>query len=147
LPEAEPVPAVFTLLVAAMEVLEKDPEPARVARCFELSLLDELGFRPVLNRCMYCGRESGPFYFDSIQGSLVCQECPAGTERISVSGAAVAVMKRFLDQGFHRLSVCTVSAQVSREIQQVCTQMFQHSAGVREIKSKNFLDSIEKAGG
>lgn len=71
LPEGEPAANVFTLLVAALELLESDEDPARVARCFELSLLDELGFRPWLDGCRHCGGTDGPFRFDPQAGSLV----------------------------------------------------------------------------
>lgn len=144
LPDGEPALGVFSLLVAALEMLEKDGVPARVARCFELNLLDELGFRPALEECIHCGGQAGPFQFDVVHGSLVCASCPTGPEPVAVSGAAVSVMRRFLEQGFHRLSVCSVPAVVSEEIRAVCAGVFQHSLAFGEVKSRRFLESIEK---
>lgn len=144
LPDRAPAPAVFNLLLAALEILEKDSDPARVARCFELSLVAELGFCPALDHCLSCDRLLGPYYFDFLQGSIICGQCPRSQESILISGAAVAVMKRFLKQGFHRLSVCSVSAIVNEEIRRVCAGVFRSSLGLAEIKSRSFLASIEK---
>ncbi|MBT9169157.1 MAG: DNA repair protein RecO [Syntrophomonadaceae bacterium] len=143
LPNNEPVVAVFVLLVAALEILEKDASPARVARCFELSLLDELGFCPALEGCFSCGQQLSPYYFDFAHGAIVCGQCPRSQDSILISGAAVAVMKRFLKQGFHRLSICSVSATVNDEIGRVCAGVFRTSLGLTEIKSRAFLASIE----
>ncbi|MBS3887249.1 MAG: DNA repair protein RecO [Dethiobacter sp.] len=144
LPQNEPAGAVFTLLVAALEILEKDANPARVARCFELSLLDELGFCPALDGCFCCGQQISPAYFDFTHGATVCSQCPRSHDSILISGAAVAVMKRFLKQGFHRLSICSVSATVNTEIGRVCAGAFRTSLGLTEIKSRVFLASVEK---
>ncbi|MBS4007042.1 MAG: DNA repair protein RecO [Clostridium sp.] len=144
LPNNEPASAVFTLLVATLEILEKDANPARVARCFELNLLDELGFCPALEGCFHCGRQLNPYYFDFAHGAIVCGQCPRSQDSILISGAAVAVMKRFLKQGFHRLSICAVSDVVNDEIGRVCAGIFRTSLGLAEIKSRSFLANIEK---
>ena len=144
LPPNEPAVTIFTLLVAALEILEKDADPTRVARCFELSLLDDLGFCPALDGCFFCGRQLSPYYFDFAQGATVCGQCPRSQDSILISGATVAVMKRFLIQGFHRLSVCSVSATVNDEIGRVCAGAFRSSLGLTVIKSRSFLASIEK---
>ncbi|MFW0860785.1 MAG: DNA repair protein RecO [Dethiobacter sp.] len=143
LPNNEPVVAVFVLLVAALEILEKDASPARVTRCFELSLLDELGFCPALEGCFCCGQQLSPYYFDFAHSAIVCGQCPKNQDSILISGAAVAVMKRFLKQGFHRLSICSVSATVNDEIDRVCAGVFRTSLGLTEINSRSFLASIE----
>ncbi len=143
LPNNEPVVAVFVLLVAALEILEKDASPARVTRCFELSLLDELGFCPALEGCFCCGQQLSPYYFDFAHGAIVCGQCPKSQDSILISGAAVAVMKRFLKQGFHRLSICSVSATANDEIGRVCAGVFRTSLGLTEVKSRSFLASIE----
>jgi DNA repair protein RecO (recombination protein O) len=144
LPDDEPALSVFTLLVASLEMLEKDSDPARVARCFELSLLEELGLKPLLDCCQHCGDTAGPFFFDAEQGVLICGKCPRGANLIAVSGATVAVMRRLLEQGFHRLSICSLSPQVNDEIRSVCTDVFRCSLGINEIKSRSFIELMQR---
>ena len=142
--EGQPAAAIFTLLVASLELLEKETNPARLARCFELSLLDELGLRPFLDYCRHCGATTGPYRFDAAIGSLVCQSCLAGPESFPLSGAAVSTMRRFLEQGFHRLSVCSLPPTVSQEMLRAALGMLSTSLGVSQLKSLAFIKCLNE---
>ena len=142
LQEGQPAEAIFTLLVASLELLEKETNPARLARCFELSLLEELGYRPDLTQCRHCGATTGPFRFDATIGSLSCSSCPVGPESFPLSGAAVSTMRRFLDQGYHRLSVCSLPPTVSQEMLRAAQSVLTTSLGVSQIKSLDFIKCL-----
>jgi DNA repair protein RecO (recombination protein O) len=141
LPEHEPAVPVFSLLLQALTVLEDEAQPARAARCFELNLLSLLGYRPVLEACVCC-RGMGPFRFDPPSGGLVCRRCAASAEAFPVSGAAVSVMKRFLELGFYRLSVCRVPAVQSGEIHRVSRALITKAVGKTRFKSLDVLHSL-----
>lgn len=141
LPEYEPAEPVFDLLLQALTTLEVETEPARAARCFELNLLALLGYRPALDSCLCCGGP-GPYLFDPLSGGLVCRRCPASAEAFPVSGAAVSVMKRFLELGFCRLTVCRVSVTQSSEIHRVSRLLFAKAVGKTRFKSLEVLQSL-----
>jgi DNA repair protein RecO (recombination protein O) len=141
LPEHEPAGPVFTLLLQALTVLGDETQPSRAARCFELNLLALLGYRPVLEACLCCGG-TGPFLFDPPSGGLVCRRCPASPEAFPISGAAVSVMKRFLELGFYRLGVCRVPAALAAEIHRVSRLFFAKATGKTRFKSLEVLRSL-----
>jgi len=141
LPEHEPAGAVFTLLLQALTTLEGEAQPARAARCFELNLLALLGYRPALDSCLCCGG-AGPFLFDPSSGGLVCRRCPKTAEAFPVSGAAVSVMRRFLELGFNRLQVCCVPAAQCEEIHRVSRLLFARNVGKTRFKSLEVLHSL-----
>ncbi len=143
LPEREPSPQVFMLVLAALEALESDGQPARVARCFELNLLETLGYRPAVENCLHCGSSSGSFYFDFVRDGLVCASCSTAGEGCLLSGAAVAVIRRFLNNGFHRLSVCSVPVSLNSEISQVNAALIRKALGKHKFKSFEFIQSLE----
>ncbi|NLM51524.1 MAG: DNA repair protein RecO [Firmicutes bacterium] len=142
LPEGEPAEQFFSLLVTALEALEQDSCPARVARCFEMGFLDLLGLRPALDGCLLCGSQAGPFYFDPSQGGLLCANCPRPAESFPVGAATIAIMKRFLALGFTKLSVCHLSPEASEQIQQVSTKLLEYALGVVNLKSLRFLQQV-----
>lgn len=144
LPEREPSLPVFLLLLTALEALETDSQPARVARCFELNLLETLGYRPVMENCQHCGSSTGPFYFDLTNDGLICNHCPVPEQSRLLSGAAVAVMRRFLNNGFHRLSVCGVPSSLNHEIAYVNAELLKKALGKPRFKSMDFLKSLEE---
>lgn len=142
LPEHEPSPEVFQLLLVALESLEQDLVPEQTARCFELNLLDLLGYRPALENCRVCGG-GGPYRFDLAEGSLVCLNCPS-SDAVEISGGSVALMKRFLESGFQRLSVCRMQSSQNKEIQKICQAMLLNVSGKKRFKSLDVLAGLSQ---
>ena len=73
---AEPL---YSLLRRAYELLDAGMAPGRVARWYEMHLLDELGMRPEVDRCVECDRvlESDErFRWVPPLGGVVCERCP-----------------------------------------------------------------------
>ncbi|MGI6659999.1 MAG: DNA repair protein RecO [Dethiobacteraceae bacterium] len=137
--EGMPSGALFMLLVTALEALEEDSSPVRVARCFEVSLLAELGISPDLSGCSNCGSRQGVYHFNPREGVLLCAACPHPVESYPVSAAAIAIMKRLQEMGFHRLSVCVIPSGESKEIHRMVADLLMHSLGISRLKTVDFL--------
>lgn len=78
-------PALFDLLVELYAVVATAAPAADTLRAFELRLLDEIGLRPVLDRCVACGAEGAGALdrgavVDPARGGLLCARC-AGLSR------------------------------------------------------------------
>jgi DNA repair protein RecO (recombination protein O) len=74
-----PHPELYTLLVRALRLMEKAPDPESIARWYEIRLLDELGYAPDLTQCASCGEEvpgvfeaGAIFGLSASQGSALC---------------------------------------------------------------------------
>jgi len=68
---------LFDLLLAALQALCETDDLQRTARHFELRLLDAVGYRPQLFRCVQCGREIEPVdnFFGLEVGGVLCPKC------------------------------------------------------------------------
>ena len=90
---AEPL---YALLRRAYELLDAGMAPGRVARWYEMHLLDELGVRPEVDRCVECDRilESDErFRWVPPLGGVLCERCPgpaARPDRPDARGAQAA---------------------------------------------------------
>lgn len=75
-------PPLFDLLVELYATVMAHPPRAATLRAFELRLLDELGLRPMLERCVSCGAEDAAtldrVVVDAGRGGVVCVRCGAG---------------------------------------------------------------------
>src|SRR6476620_9112264 len=70
----------YLLLRRAYELLDAEMAPGRVARWYEMHLLDELGQRPEVDRCVECDRvlEAGErFRWVPPLGGVVCERSAA----------------------------------------------------------------------
>jgi DNA repair protein RecO (recombination protein O) len=75
--ERQEHPGVFELLGSSLALLDDGIDPWHVARHFELRLLEALGYRPELFRCVSCQREieAEPNRFSSAVGGMLCPDC------------------------------------------------------------------------
>lgn len=136
----------FRLLAQALSALDAGPVIARdvVARWFELALLDAMGFRPELARCLECGAaiEPGGNAYAPAAGGVLCGECTHaahGARPISGDGLKVLrhlqrsaladILRLRLAQGLHREIQRLLHATVSAVLE-------------RELRSRDFLEEI-----
>jgi DNA repair protein RecO (recombination protein O) len=142
----------FELLAQALAALDASPhEVGRelVARWFELHLLDAMGFRPELTRCLECGSDLEPDgnAFSAVAGGALCPQCASsalGARPVSADGlkvlrhlqrsALTAVLRlrmtRVLHREVERLLHATVSAILERELR---TRDFLEEVAAREM--------------
>ena len=78
IPPRQPEPHIFDLLIGFLSSLELSAARAETLRIFELRLLDDLGLRPQIDRCVGCDSRAlgGPGdVLDVRRGGVVCANC------------------------------------------------------------------------
>ena len=139
-PDREPVPEMYRMLVGVRQTLMERPSPL-VMPAFLWKLLASEGVRPSLDRCVACGEAVTPADvagLDLDQGGVCCRSCRGGA---SVSVAAVTLMRDVLEgrlaqvldaafvPGEQRLDDPTIS-----EVATLATKAFEHHIE-RRLKS------------
>lgn len=151
LPEHEPNPGLYELLLSILAGLEGGREPEPLMRLFELRLLDLTGFRPMLDACLDCGAApaSGANSFSPSAGGFFCRDCRReNSDLIALSGKAMAAMARGLQGDGTSLGLLAPgeSAAVQRAL-----RSFIEARLDKELRSLRFLAGIaatpESAGG
>ena len=139
---AEPL---YTLLRRAYELLDAGMAPGRVARWFEMHLLDELGVRPEVDRCVECDRvlESDErFRWVPPLGGVVCERCPGPPhDRTGLGLEALKVLKAYQRLDIEALAGLRLSTTVEREVETALREFVRHVLE-REARSLAFLDEI-----
>ncbi len=98
LPERQPAPELFAASVRLVQVLEeKGPRPIYL-RWFEAQVAGQMGFAPVLDRCVSCGRRESPgTHFSIAAGGLLCADCSRHTtDAVLFLNAEVPAILRLL---------------------------------------------------
>lgn len=139
---AEPV---YALLRRAYELLDARMAPGRVARWFEMHLLDELGQRPEVDRCVECDRmleADERFRWVPPLGGVLCERCPGpGHERSDLSLDALKLLKAYQRLDIEAISELRLAATVERETE-AALRDFVRGALEREARSLAFLDEV-----
>lgn len=97
--DAQPQPAVYELLLTALQRLDEGGDFQITRLFFELGLLRLLGFRPELRQCIACGNriEPGVNGF-SPEGGVLCAACRAGDAQSAPISVNAVKLLRLLDQ-------------------------------------------------
>jgi DNA repair protein RecO (recombination protein O) len=112
-------PEVFRLLIQTFAALETAPDPRQVADHYQIKLLDAVGFRPSLSRCLSCRDELAPGKnsFSPFLGGALCPACGPGEPSARPMATDVLKVLRHLQRsgppGSLRLRVPEV---VAREV-------------------------------
>lgn len=112
--------ALHRLLVNTLALLSREPNPELVMRYYEMRLLDLVGFRPQLFRCVSCGEEIKPQhqFFSAEAGGAVCPTCASktvGARPISMN--ALKYMRHFQRSNYAEAAHASVNPIVSHEIE------------------------------
>ena len=139
---AEPL---YLLLRRSYELLDAGMAPGRVARWYEMHLLDELGQRPEVDRCVECDRVLGAderFRWVPILGGILCDRCPGPPhEKAGVTLEALKLLKAYQRLDVEAIAALRLAAAVEREVE-AALRDFVRNALEREARSLAFLDEV-----
>ena len=139
---AEPL---YALLRRAYELLDAGMAPGRVARWYEMHLLDELGVRPEVDRCVECDRmleADGRFRWVPPLGGALCDRCPGPPHnQAGLSLEALKLLKAYQRLDVAALAALRIQTSVERETEAALRE-FTRQALERDAKSLAFLDEI-----
>ena len=137
----------FRLLAQALSALDAPPaEVTRevVARWFELSLLNAMGFRPELARCLECGAQIEPDgnAYSPVGGGVLCPACShAAHGARTISADALKVLRHLQRSALVGVLRLRLTPTVHREIERL---MHATVSAVleRELRSRDFFSEV-----
>ncbi len=111
---------LYQLLVDTLSRLSQMPERDLVIRYFELRLLDLVGFRPQLFRCLGCDEEiqAQAQYFSAQEGGILCPKCGANVSGAHpISMQALKYLRHFQRSKFPEAKKATLNSELNREME------------------------------
>jgi DNA repair protein RecO (recombination protein O) len=145
LEERHAAEAVYALLHRAYELLDADMAPDRVARWFEMHLLDELGQRPEVDRCVECDRvleADERFRWVPPLGGVLCERCPGPpNDRAGLSLDALKLLKAYQRLDIEAIAALRLTPRAEQETE-AALRDFVRGALERDARSLAFLDGI-----
>ncbi len=136
----------FRLLAQALSALDAGAAVSRdvVTRWFELALLDAMGFRPELTRCLECGTAIEPEgnAYSPVGGGTLCPQCRhAAHGARTVSADALKVLRHLQRSPLVGVLRLRLANALQREVERLLHTTI--SAVIeRELRSRDFLDEV-----
>ena len=137
---------LFKVLLETMEQLCRADNKDQTLRYFELHLLNEVGYRPQLQRCVSCQMLLEPTTnsFCPSAGGMLCSRCSSSqplTYPLSVN--AQKVLRLLQNSDYNTASRLKIDTELSRELEVVMSNYLRYLLE-REVKSAAWLDTLKK---
>jgi len=139
---------LYELLVDTLDRLQAGNEPAVALRFFELRMLDLVGYRPELFRCLGCEVEIRPQdqFFSLGLGGILCPECGRGQrEAYPISLAALKVLRYYQRNAYSVVAAAKVRAAVHSELN-ILMESYLTYLLERRLNSPAFLRRVRELG-
>lgn len=120
---------IFDLLAGSLQLLAERVDPYHVTRHFELALLNHLGFRPELLRCVECREPltQAPHPFMAGLGGFLCERCqPRGVALRHVTVDAQKYLRAVERGGLSAIVGLQLDATLRGEIERILADYLRH---------------------
>lgn len=136
----------YQLLLNSLDRLtEGEVDSHAVILYFELRLLDLVGYRPELFRCVECGSEIRPEdqFFSSHQGGILCPNCGRGKRNAhSISLSELKVLRHYQRSNYETASSPKVSKDLFLKVDQLMERYLNYLLE-RQLNVPAFIRRVE----
>ena len=142
---SEGVP-IFRRLGETLRLLTEEPALDLVVRHFEMGLLDELGYRPLLDSCAVCGKRLEPVTnsWSPAAGGVVCPSCSDAVPSMApLSLNGLKVLRLLQGSSFSQAARVRLSGELSQEIER-CLELQVQFVLDRDVRSARFVETLRR---
>ena len=135
----------YALLLETLGRLAEGRPAAPVLRYYELRLLELMGYRPELFRCVQCSAEIRPEaqFFAPVLGGVLCPRCARGVPTARpLRLEALKVLRHYQRSGFEAAAAPQVSPAVRQEVEDHL-EAYLHHLLERRLNSPRFLHQVD----
>lgn len=139
---------VYKLLLDSLHLIGRTRNVSILFRYFEVQLLEYVGYRPQLRKCLNCGAPVKPIenFFSASGGGILCPNCVHAepvAQPISVDALKVV---RLLQHGdYATANRLRMTPTLDRELEKT-VQGYVRYLLERDIRSTDFIDRLRKEG-
>lgn len=144
--EGEENRRLFDLLLSGLLWLREAEDTDLLLRYFDLRLLDCVGYRPQLFRCVRCAQPAGEedVSFAPADGGVLCARCAQGERnQRMVSAQALAVLRHLQVKDYYLCQRLKIDRHTHRELESLLRSYLTYLLE-RGLRSADFLDVLRR---
>ena len=132
---------IYDLLIDGLHKIDEGYDSQIVTNIIELKLLQYLGIKPVVEKCVNCQKQTNIITISSYRGGYLCKDC-VGRENI-FHLKTLQLIRMFYYVDISKITKIEVSDIVKKEINLFIDDYYERYSGIY-LKSKNFLEKFSK---
>ncbi|WP_062513809.1 DNA repair protein RecO [Halobacillus sp. KGW1] len=142
--EKQPDPFLFEQLLQTLTWMNEGKDPNILSMMYELKMFKKAGFAPVVDQCIHCGSQEGPFSFSIVEGGVLCFRCKGrDPEAYGLPEPLPKLLRVFLHMDVKRLGTITMKEENKKLLRQLMDDYYERYGGYF-LKSKKFLRQLDQ---
>ena len=132
---------IYQLLITGILKINQGYDPAIITNIIELKLLDYLGIKPIVDKCVSCGTPNNIVTISSYKGGYLCNNCK-GTEYI-YHIKTIKLIRMFYYIDLSKITKLEISDTIKKELGLFIDDYYERYSGLY-LKSKALLETFTK---
>ena len=134
---------IYNLLINSLIKIDNDFDPGVISNILELKLLEYLGIKPIIDKCVMCERTKDIVTISSYKGGYICKNCLNNDSIVTIK--TIKLIRMFYYVDISKISKIDVTEAVKQEINAFIDDYYDRYSGLY-LKSKNFIKELMKVG-
>lgn len=131
---------ILSIYISCLDKIKEGYNPLAITNILKLKLLDYLGIKPVIDRCVECGSVSNIITISSYLGGYICKDCLKNEKIVSPKTINIIRMLYYVD--ISKITKLEISEQTNKEIEEFTNDYYDRYSGIY-LKSKILLEQIK----
>lgn len=131
---------IFDLYIQSLDKISEGYDSLVITNILRLKLLDYLGIRPIIDKCVECGNTTDIATISSYYGGYICKNCLKNEKIVSTKTLSLIRMLYYVD--ISKIKKLDISLEVKKEINQFIDDYYDRYSGIC-LKSNIFLETVK----
>lgn len=132
--------SIYDLYVQVLNKISEGYDPLIITNILRLKLLDHLGIKPIIDRCVECGNTADIATISSYYGGYICKNC-LKNEKI-VSTKTISLIRGLYYVDIAKIKKIDIPSEIKKEIDEFIDDYYDRYSGIY-LKSKIFLEAVK----
>ena len=132
--------SIYDLYIMGLDKISDGYDPMIITDILRLKLLDYLGIKPIIDRCVECGNTSDIITISSYYGGYICKNCLRNEKIVSIK--TIGLIRMFYYVDISKISKLDISNEIKIELNQFIDDYYERYSGIY-LKSKIFLEAFK----
>ena len=131
---------IYDLYMASINKINEGYDPMIISNILELKLLDNLGIKPIIDKCVSCGNTKDIVTISSYLGGFVCKNCLKNEPLVDIKTISLIRMLYYVD--ISKITKLDISDKIKKEIDTFINDYYDRYSGIY-LKSRSILETIK----
>ena len=132
---------IYNLLISALNKINENFDTKIISNIVELKLLEHLGIKPVIDKCVNCNNHNDIVTISSYRGGYLCKNCVSTEPIYNIKTLKLIRMFYYVD--INKITKITISNNIKKEINSFINDYYERYSGLY-LKTKDFLDKYSE---